>query len=249
MDAVLLAGGGKCPADDALCPGQYRALLDISGKPMMQYIIDALQQSGQIEKIYIVGNQEAYAPIFAGRENVELLADTGTIVGNVAAGMERCAPGFVLLATIDIPLITGEIVKRFIDECLKTSEYRFFYPVIEQSINEKAFPETKRTYFRMKEGNYTGGNIVLIHTDMLATHREKFADLLTHRKSAAKMALDIGIITLVKMLLGKLPLLEAEKRACKALQVKGKAMISYDAEICLDVDKPSDLAEVLKNLR
>jgi len=248
MDAVLLAGGGKCPADDSLCPGQYRALLDIDGKPMMQYIIDALQQSGKIEKIYIVGNKEAYEPLFSGKENIKLLPDNGGIVANVAAGMEKCTPGFVLLATIDIPLITGETVNKFIDECLLTPEYRFFYPIIEQSVNEKAFPDTKRTYFRMKEGNYTGGNIVLIHTDLLTTHRAKFEDLLTHRKSAAKMALDIGIITLVKMLLGKLPLAEAEERACKALQVKGRALVSFTPEICLDVDKPSDLAEVLKNL-
>ena len=247
MDAVLLAGGEKCPADDLLCPLQYRYLLPLCGKPMINYIIDALHDSGCIETIFIVGKTDVLEKMFKDTDYIKIIPEQGNIVDNVAAGMENCS-GFVLLATIDIPLITGKTVRDFTEKCMHTPEYRFFYPIVEQKINEKAFPSTKRTYFKMKEGKFTGGNLILLHTELLHTHKEKFNDLLNHRKSAAKMAMDIGLIPVFKMLTGRLSLAEAEKRCCKVLQIKGKALVYDDPKICLDVDKPSDYQEAIKAL-
>ena len=57
MDVLVTAGGIPQP-DEQLYPytqGKPKALLDICGKPMVQWVLDALSDATQVEKVVIIG--------------------------------------------------------------------------------------------------------------------------------------------------------------------------------------------------
>ncbi|HEX9090287.1 MAG TPA: hypothetical protein VF831_02305, partial [Anaerolineales bacterium] len=57
MDAVLSAGGIPIPGE-LLYPytlGRPKALLDIHGKPMIQWVLEALGAANQVENVVLIG--------------------------------------------------------------------------------------------------------------------------------------------------------------------------------------------------
>ena len=55
-DAIILAGGA-CPWLNKLSGTEYRAVAMLDGRPLVSYIIDALQACDAIDKITISGTQ------------------------------------------------------------------------------------------------------------------------------------------------------------------------------------------------
>ena len=58
MDAIIGAGGHIRPDDplaELIPKGKTKALLPIAGKPMIQWTLDAIAGSEQIENIIIIG--------------------------------------------------------------------------------------------------------------------------------------------------------------------------------------------------
>ena len=61
MDCIISAGGVP-QSDDLLyelTQGRPKALLDLAGKPMVQWVVDALAASPNIDRIVLVGLSEA----------------------------------------------------------------------------------------------------------------------------------------------------------------------------------------------
>ncbi len=61
IDAMLTAGGIPEENDPLFefTQGQSKALLDVAGKPMAQWILDALDESKQVGNIVVVDNELA----------------------------------------------------------------------------------------------------------------------------------------------------------------------------------------------
>ncbi|HBG01880.1 MAG TPA: 4-diphosphocytidyl-2C-methyl-D-erythritol kinase, partial [Firmicutes bacterium] len=76
----------------------------------------------------------------------------------------------VLLVTSDIPFIHAEAIDDFLDRCGEL-EGDVFYPLVSREANEQLYPETVRTYFTLKEGAFTGGNILLAHPQAIMNSR------------------------------------------------------------------------------
>ncbi len=57
MDAIVTAGGIPLP-EDPLYPyteGHSKAMLEIAGKPMIQWVLDALSASSKVENVILIG--------------------------------------------------------------------------------------------------------------------------------------------------------------------------------------------------
>ncbi len=55
---AILAAGGEASSQDPLysfTQGRPKALLDVAGKPMVQWVVDALNESSAVESIVVVG--------------------------------------------------------------------------------------------------------------------------------------------------------------------------------------------------
>ena len=57
MDAIVTAGGVPLPGDPlyVYSNGNSKALIDISGKPMVQWVLDALGESKKVDNVIVIG--------------------------------------------------------------------------------------------------------------------------------------------------------------------------------------------------
>jgi hypothetical protein len=151
----------------------------------------------------------------------------------------------ILALPTDIPFITTEAIEDFLDRC-EDSAADFYYPVTSKQDNERKFPGVVRTYVRLREGIFTGGNLFLIRDQVIDQCLEMGVKLFTRRKNPLAMAKLFGFGLVWKYITRRLSIEVAENRFHEALGIRGKGIISPYAEVGVDVDKPSDL-ELAKN--
>jgi GTP:adenosylcobinamide-phosphate guanylyltransferase len=245
MNAVILAGDNQ--ADLARINVANKALLSICGRPMIEYVVDALRCSSLVYGISIVGPVEPLKDCLGGRVDY-YFEDTGSFFENLEAAMQPFKTDKrVIIVSSDIPMITGEVVDDFVNRCINT-DADLCYPIVEKSLNESLFPGFKRTYVRLKEGTFTGGNIFYINPAIFERCREFAALLVEYRKTPWKTARILGLDLLTLLTLGRLSISKVEKRFFEILGIKAVAIISPFPQLANDVDKPSDIEMVEKYL-
>lgn len=236
INSIILAGKSEKELN-----GKYtKATVDINGKPMISYVIKALKESGVVDKIVIIGDRDEINK--AGLEDVDIvIQDRGSIIDNVIAGVDYFKEdSMVLISTCDIPLLTGEAVHDFVKKSIE-SKADVCYPIIEKSICLEKYPEAVRTYAKLKDGCFTGGNLILLNPKVLDRCIIKAKQMIEYRKNPLKMSKVLGFSFLLKLIVGRLTIESAEKRASKILRLKPKAIITPYPEIGNDVDKLEDL--------
>lgn len=203
---------------------------------MADWVLDALEAAPSVTSIGMVG------PETLQRDHVTLAPMTGDLFGNIMKGLETAPVGAdtVLFVTSDIPWVTAEVIEAFVAASPKNVDV--VYPVIPKQVAEQRFPGTKRTYVRLKEGVFTGGNLFLAKTASVPRLKERAEVLLSHRKSPLTLARDLGPGLLLRLVSGRLSLAQAESRVGAILGITGRAIVFPYAEAGVDVDKPEDLA-------
>ncbi|MEQ8237081.1 MAG: hypothetical protein ABRQ23_09900, partial [Syntrophomonadaceae bacterium] len=116
-----------------------------------------------------------------------------------------------------------------------------YYPITSRAVNERKFPGVRRTYVKLKEGVFTGGNLFLLRSQVIPACVEIGEKLVARRKNPLAIAQLFGLGLVLSYLLGRLSIKQAEKRFYKVSGVRGKGIISPYAEVGVDVDKPDDL--------
>jgi len=246
LAAVVLAGR-SAEENDPLATyslGRPKGLIPIAGRPMISYVVGALAGSRYVQRVVIVGlSPEDCPPLPAPVEHVPAQGD---MLDNAEAGIRHAAhllPGLeaVLVSSSDLPLLTPAIVDQFIEECLET-DHDLYYGVVERSVMESRFPTSRRTYVRLAEGEFAGGDIFLVRPGAVLADRELWRRLTQARKNPLQQARLLGgIWPLVKILTGRMGLAEAARRASEALNLRGRAIVCSYPEVGMDVDKPFQL--------
>ncbi len=252
LDAVILAGATEGERDPLLegTPATRKALLPISGKPMVCYVEQALRASGRVARIVAMGlNAEDDVP-FAGP--VERTPSQGDIFDNILGGIAYWkARGTdspcILVASSDIPLLTGPVVARFVDACLVRGG-DLFYSVVEKTVMEGRFPGSGRSYAHLRDGYYAGGDLFMVSCSLSLQRQQVMRDLVAQRKNAMKMARVLGPGLLIGVALRRFTLSEVERRVSKVLGIEGRGIASPDPELAMDVDKPAQLEMVIRYL-
>ena len=115
MDAVITAGGIPGPDDPLyeLTQGQSKALLEIAGKPMVQWVLDAVCASEKIENVVLIGLEPDER--FACTKPLTFIPNQGGMISNVRTGIAKVAElnpqaNYVILVSSDIPALTTEMV-------------------------------------------------------------------------------------------------------------------------------------------
>ena len=261
MNAIVLAGEKKQKtktpqepqgsSEESAKGGQdlleSKVLVKIKGKYMLEYVIEALRKSSSIEKIAVVGSKEKLEPILGGRVDF-VVEGADSIVNNGLAALECFKQDKqVLILTADIPMITPEAIEDFISKSLE-KKADLCYSVVDKKVNDMSFPQVKRTYARLKEGQFTGGNIFLFNPAAADRCKDFVEKMLEYRKSPAKMASVLGFGFLIRLALGILTIEAVQKKCEKLLGIKGAVVISNYPEVGNDVDKISDVVFMEKNI-
>lgn len=250
VDAVVLAGArNDGPLADS-ADAEWEALIDVGGRPMAAWVLEALRDTGRVGRVAVVGPPEPLSALadperggVAGGDGFDLTfpGDAGGLLANLELGFRSLASERpVLVATGDIPLVTPEAVTDFLAAC-EAEEADVHYPIIRREDSEARYPGVVRTYVRLLDGEFTGGNVALVAPHVVTRHRAVFEQAVAMRKNPIGLARLFGLGLLLKMLLGRLRVRDVEARFVKAFGLKGRAVLCPHPEIGMDVDKPADL--------
>jgi GTP:adenosylcobinamide-phosphate guanylyltransferase len=258
MDAIVTAGGVPLP-EEPLYPatqGHPKALVDVAGKPMVQWVLDALSDARTIDNVIIVGLTDKVG--LQCTKKMYFVSNQGKMVENMQAGGRKVQEinkqaEHALMVSSDIPAITGEMVDWVVNTAMQT-KLDVYYNVVQREVMEKRFPGSKRTWTRFKDMEVCGGdmNVARVKT-LTGEDTDLWVKITNSRKSPLKQAALIGFGTAFKLLTGKLTLPKAEENITKKLKITGKVILCPYAEVGMDVDKPHQLeimrADLKKRLR
>lgn len=251
MDAIITAGGIPQPGEPLYeyTRGISKAMLDIAGKPMVQWVLDALCGARTIENVVMVGlgsESNLDCPKLAA-----YLPTAGSMLGNIKAGLVKImeinpASEYLLIVSSDIPTITSEMVDWVTDTAMQTRE-DVYYNVIQREVMEARFPGSKRTYTHLKGMDVCGGDMNVMRTSVSGDD-ELWEKIIASRKNVLKQASLIGWGTLFLLVLRQIDLHSAVKRVVKRINLTGRAIVCPYAEVGMDVDKPHQLEIVRADL-
>jgi GTP:adenosylcobinamide-phosphate guanylyltransferase len=253
MYAIVTAGGGSNPKDPLypVAQGMSKALLNVGGKPMVQWVLESLEGSKHIQAVVIVGLSETAG--LSCSKPLYHLSDQGTLLRNILHGaqfvMERDPlTRRVLSISSDIPGITASMLEWIIDRSLSSDDH-FYYCVIDRSVMEARFPGCRRTFVRFRDREVCGGDLAIMSTEVFSSAMGVWDRLLHSRKHKLQQAALIGYDVLLLLLLRRLTIEEAARRAGKRLGIRGRAIYCPFAEVGMDVDKPFQMEIMDRYLR
>jgi GTP:adenosylcobinamide-phosphate guanylyltransferase len=250
MDAIVTAGGIPNPEDPlySFLKGDAKALVDVAGKPMIQWVLDALGGSKKVDNVIIVG-LSAKSPLTC-KKPLYYVSNQGRMLANIVAGVNKALEinkrsKYVLVVSSDIPSLKSEMVDWLVNTCMETKD-DLYYGVCPREVMEARFPDSKRTYTHLKDMDVCGADMNITHVSMATEHLDMWESLIGTRKSPLRQASLIGFGTLFALFTRRLTLEDAVRRVCERIGVKGRAIVWPYAEPCMDVDKPTQL-ELLRS--
>ncbi|MCA9937558.1 MAG: nucleotidyltransferase family protein [Anaerolineales bacterium] len=243
--SVVIAGG--MPASDdpifAYTQGRPKALLEMAGRPMIEWVLAALHASAHTGDTVIVGlPPETHLQT---TRPVHLLPDQNSLIDNVLAGLAWAAQQqpdarAVIVSTADIPTLTSDIVDEFLSRC-QPLDKALYYPIVSRQTIEARFPASRRTYSRLVDGAFAGGDLVLAQPRIAHTNVALWQTLAQARKYPWKMARIIGFTILLKLLFRRLRIADVERQAARLIGLPVAAVPFPHAEIAMDGDKPHQI--------
>lgn len=252
MYAIVTAGGIPQPEDHLYeySKGDSKALIDIAGKPMVQWVVDALNDAKNVEGIVMIGLSAKTG--LTSRKPIHFLSNQGRMLSNIVAGVNKALElnkktEYVLVVSSDIPALKGEMVDWLVDTCMETDD-EMYYGVCPREVMEARYPNSKRTYTRLKDMEMCGADIHIAHVRMATEHLDLWERLIGNRKSPLAQASIVGLDTFWKIFTRSITLDDLVVHLSNRLGIKGRAIIWDRAEPCMDVDKPHQLELMREDL-
>jgi molybdopterin-guanine dinucleotide biosynthesis protein A len=245
MYAIVTAGGIPQP-EDPLYPyskGDSKALIDVAGKPMVQWVVDALNAAHQVDDIIMIGLSAKSGLVSA--KPIHYISNQGRMLANIVVGVNKALEldkktEYVLVVSSDIPALKGDMVDWLVAKCMETKD-ELYYGVCPRDVMETRYPNSRRTYTRLKNVELCGADIHVTHVRMATEHLDLWEQLIGNRKSPIRQASIVGLGTFWKVLTRSVTLDELVEHVCNRIGIKGRAIVWDRAEPCMDVDKPHQL--------
>jgi GTP:adenosylcobinamide-phosphate guanylyltransferase len=252
MDAILTAGGIPLPEDPlyTYTNGNAKALVDVAGKPMIQWVLDALSNAKQVDNVILIGLSPKSD--VTCKKPLHYISNQGRMLANIVAGVNKALElnpktEHVLVASSDIPGINAEMVDWLIETCMQTKE-DIYYGVIPREVMETRYPGSNRTYTKLKDIQLCGADMHITHVRMATEHLDMWEELIGNRKSPLKQAATIGFGTLLKVATRSITLDDLVVTVTKRLGITGRPIIWDHAEPGMDVDKPHQLELIREDM-
>lgn len=238
VNTLVLAGSQPITGKE---DEQNKALLQINGRAMIEYVIDAIDRAAISHKTIVVGPHDELGDILENKTD-GIVEGNGSIMDNIRKGIKYLGNDRrILICASDIPLITPQSIQNFVERA-EQSGNDFCYPIIEKRVNSIRFPEMERTYVKLKQGIFTGGNVFYMSPEVADKGLFLGDRLIRSRKNPLAMAGIFGPGLMLRMLTGTLSIENVEKRVLKLTGIKAGVIVTEYAELGNDVDKASDVA-------
>jgi molybdopterin-guanine dinucleotide biosynthesis protein A len=240
VGAVVLAGGEGLGTEPA---PRYKGLTAIAGRPMIAWVVDALDACETVSEIAVV--------VPDGEDVGEWGALVDHLVVSDASFMDNALAGLsvfdgqdsVLVVTGDVPALTAAGVDDFVFRSVESGA-AFSYPLVSEADMQAQFPGSVRSYVAVDGEKVTGGNMMLVTPEVVRRARDLGELLFEARKSPVALARILGGPFVVRYATGRLRVLDVERKMGDMLGVKCTALHTREASIGADVDKAGDVVLV-----
>jgi spore coat polysaccharide biosynthesis protein SpsF (cytidylyltransferase family) len=254
--AIIFAGHSE--NDDVICNAEgvsRKAFVKLGDKTFIERIVRAAHKCERIDDIYITGMSEkdwkTDLPAIFRDDSGTVFTKGKNIYHEYLAKKEPPEEAAVLI-TCDVPLITPEILSRYVEKCENLSDGTidgmFYYAIVQKEHMESKFPNSRRSYVEFKDNFLVcGGDVSIINIKKILPFEKLMNNLMERRKNALLQLLVLNPLLVVRFLLKRLTLdkfmYSLGKRVFKAKEGV-YAIKTEDAEIAMDVDKIHQLEEV-----
>ncbi|MBN1259802.1 MAG: NTP transferase domain-containing protein [Anaerolineae bacterium] len=245
IDCIIAAGGAPGPEDPLyeIAGGRPKTLIEIAGKPMVQWVLDAVTAAPSVARILLIGVSPADG--ISSSKVVDHLPDEGSLVEKSQRSLTRLQELHpevrqVLACSGDIPLITPEMIEWLVAQCPDPT-VDLYHCDIPRATMERTFPQAGRTYLHFAGGDIAGGDVHIVSPHFMDHHQALLEDLVKSRKSALKQALRLGPAFFIRLALRRLTFEELERRVARKFHLRVRVILANYAELGMDVDKPHQL--------
>lgn len=236
VDCAVLAGGKPKPDKQGrvVTPDD-----EIGGKPMAQWVIEAIRGCKYVDKIGLVGLTQEQVP-----PGDYCFADASEdFLANFTAGIRVCENhDLVLFAPADTPFVTPEALDDFVGRSIESGG-QLCYPAVTIESCKREFPDLRRTTIKIADGEFTSGNFVVASRSMMEANKEVIASAFDARKSPVAIAKVFGLSFVLKFLFAprSLSLAALEELASKKLNTRAAVITTEHASLATDIDKYEEL--------
>ncbi|MEJ2289027.1 MAG: NTP transferase domain-containing protein [Deinococcales bacterium] len=242
LTAVVLAGGEPSDLMAREAGVEAKALVPLGGKPMGAYVLEALRGCAAVDRIVYVGpvNVRLRGLYDVAVPSGERLVDSLAL--GVGAALGHAPASRLLVLTADIPWVTSEGLAAFIETA---PDADLVYPAVTEAASTAQFPHQHRTYARLREGRLTGGNAVLLAAPAVPKLLPLIDAAFRARKNPLALANLFGLDVLVAVMLGRARIAQLERRLERISGIRARALVTEDAALAADVDRPGHLPGAL----
>jgi len=236
--AALILAGSRGGADPVAAYGgaSHKALLRLGGRTLLDRVAGALRGAG-IGAITVCAD---HADVLseADRLGMAALPPAAGPSASVAAALSAVgAP--LLVTTADHALLQPEWVAQFLNDAPSDADVAVL--LARRPLVEAAAPDTRRTWLRFRDGDWSGCNLFLLLTPAAAGAIDLWQEVERDRKRPWRIVRRLGPAMLIRYLTGRLTLADALAALGRRAGVRAAAVSSAFGLAAVDVDKPADL--------
>jgi CTP:molybdopterin cytidylyltransferase MocA len=245
--AVVLAGDRN--PDDPLVRQTgacCKALVTIDGRPMLDGVVATLQRSEWIQRVLLSGPSrrcvETDVALKTALESgtIDWLEPQSSPSSSAYAAMQQLSANApVLVTTADHPLLRADIVDHFVREAVSGSADVAVAVTRFDDIQQK-FPAARKTVLRFREGGFCGCNLFAFLTPQSRCVADAWRRVEQQRKNPLRVISQLGWWSVLRYLLGRLPLDTALDELSRRLRVRIRPVILPFPEAAIDVDTIAD---------
>lgn len=253
FSAVVLAGGqGRDDRISAESGIAHKALTPILDRPMISWVIDALDGAESVSDIHLATDvwlMDQWPAELAALPVIEADVGPSRSVLRALEALQGSQP--ILIVTSDHPLLTPEIIDQFCTDAMSVAGdgADLVVGLVSRTVVMKEHPETRRTWLKFSDDGFTGANLFAFVGPNAKAAIEFWVSIETERKKPWRLAKAFGVGVLVRYLLGRLSLAAALQKVSSVVDAKVLAVPVPFADAAIDADKPDDVRLVEKILR
>lgn len=251
FSAVVLAAG-RGPEDPMAKAfgAAHKCALPVAGIPMLQRVLSALADAGVQRPVRVSiddlpAGQRAAGPLGG---NATMMVSGPSAPSSAKAAVLAVARFPVLVTTGDHALLTAAMVQDFCGQAT-ASGADFCVGLATAETILAAYPETRRTFFRLGPDRVSGCNLFAVMSPEGLGLFDVWHELERNRKKPWKLVAAFGVWPLLSFAFGRLTLQKAFAEMSRRLGFRIAPVLLAFAEAAIDVDKPEDHALAEKILR
>jgi CTP:molybdopterin cytidylyltransferase MocA len=245
--AIILAGKrpGKDPVAEAAGVA-CKSFAPIDGRPMVHRVLDALAAAEQVGPRILCGPSQS---LIALEPKLKARLETGEVKwidshSTPSLSTYQTLQAFpdnkpVLVTTADHALLTPQIVDYFCGEARRL-QCDVAVGLAEYDGVMAAFPETRRTAIKFKDGAYSGCNLFGFLNPRSDRAAQFWRQIEQERKKPLRMMRILGWWTIVRYLLGRITLDSGLEKLSDKMQIRLRAVLLPFPQAAIDVDTVDD---------